>query len=178
MPQALRRGPGGIAGLLALLEEHKEAVEADLHWRYGIDLLDLWRPGGKLSWRKLGVLIRHLPPESATATAQRNAADPEALARAAEHADPATGRWSHMEMLLASLVDAVRQLIWTTAAVRGAKGKQPEPMARPGVQPSRLKRQPLTPEQTKRLFRWINPTGQGDQAHEPDDDADGGDGDV
>lgn len=39
-------------------------MEADLHWRFHVDLTDLWRGG--LSLRKLSVLIAHLPPESAT----------------------------------------------------------------------------------------------------------------
>lgn len=39
-------------------------MEADLAFR-GVDLRDLWRPGG-LSLRRLWVLIQALPPESLT----------------------------------------------------------------------------------------------------------------
>ncbi|WP_448222460.1 hypothetical protein [Gordonia iterans] len=38
-------------------------MEADLHRYYQRDVVDVWR--GKLTFRKLGVLIRQLPPESA-----------------------------------------------------------------------------------------------------------------
>lgn len=60
-------GAGGICGLVQLLREHGEAIEADLLRYYQVDLLDLYR--GEMSWRRLRVLVRHLPLESATARA-------------------------------------------------------------------------------------------------------------
>ncbi|MGW5876709.1 hypothetical protein ACWFMI_09210 [Nocardiopsis terrae] len=42
-------------------------MEADLARYYRIELADLWR--GRLSLRRLAVLVRHLPPDSATAVA-------------------------------------------------------------------------------------------------------------
>ncbi|WP_017590912.1 hypothetical protein [Nocardiopsis ganjiahuensis] len=42
-------------------------MEADLARYYRIELADLWR--GLLTLRRLAVLLRHLPSESATATA-------------------------------------------------------------------------------------------------------------
>jgi len=50
-----------------LLRDHADACEADLQRFYGIDYRDRWR--GTLTLRRLAVLIRHLPPESATARA-------------------------------------------------------------------------------------------------------------
>lgn len=47
---------------------HPDALEADLQRVYGLDLLDLWR--GKLSLRKLSVLVTHLPPGSAVWSAE------------------------------------------------------------------------------------------------------------
>ncbi|MBX6384660.1 MAG: hypothetical protein IRZ07_17120 [Microbispora sp.] len=41
-------------------------MEADLQRWYQVDLRELWRPGGGLSWRRLGVLLRWLPAEAAT----------------------------------------------------------------------------------------------------------------
>lgn len=38
-------------------------MEADLQRYYGVDLADLWR--GRLSLRKISVLVTHLPPGSA-----------------------------------------------------------------------------------------------------------------
>lgn len=52
--------------LLRLLRDHSDAVEADLSRYHQIDLLDLWRRPQRLSYRKLLVLVRFLPPDSAT----------------------------------------------------------------------------------------------------------------
>ncbi|OAN26233.1 hypothetical protein [Mycolicibacterium iranicum] len=46
-----------------MLNEHGDAIEADLLRFYRIDVLDFYR--GTLSARRLGVLIRQLPAESA-----------------------------------------------------------------------------------------------------------------
>jgi hypothetical protein len=58
---------GKLAGLCRLLNEHGGAIEADLLRFYQIDLLDFYR--GTLSARRLGVLVRQLPAESATVRA-------------------------------------------------------------------------------------------------------------
>lgn len=53
-----------------MIREHAGAVEADLAFR-GIDLRDFWLPFGghsRLSWRRLLVLARGLPYDSATRT--------------------------------------------------------------------------------------------------------------
>ncbi len=44
-------------------ERHAAALEADLQRWYGLDLLDFYR--GRLSLRRLCVLVGHLPPEAA-----------------------------------------------------------------------------------------------------------------
>ncbi len=100
--------------------------------------MDLWRPGPGLTPRKLKTLIDHLPAESATMTALRVAA-PQAAERAGERADPAHGPWSQADMLLASVVDALRRLEWAYAVVhsKGSPPKAPEPITRPGVRASR-----------------------------------------
>lgn len=124
------------------------------------DLRDLFRPGGgesRLTWRLLGNLIRHLPPESATKTALRNRMTDAEIKQASKQADPSQGQWSHQEMLIASLVDAVRWLIHVTVVANGGKksSKPPEPVPRPGVKPKGRRRQ-LTPEQTAAVLRRIN----------------------
>lgn len=45
-----------------LLHNKPGQLEADLQRYYQIDLRDLWR--GDLTWRRICVLIRHLPAES------------------------------------------------------------------------------------------------------------------
>lgn len=96
-----------------------------------MDLLDLWRPASHLTWRKLGVLFRELPAGSRTMTAIRVAAPAEALRG---DADPADARWSHTDMLLAGVIDAIHSLQWTYVA-RHSKTtpKRPEPIRRPGT---------------------------------------------
>lgn len=70
-----RPEPGGIARLRRFVVEHEGAVEADLQRFYGIDYRDRWRyhDGRRvLTLRRLGVLIRHLPAESAVALIHRD----------------------------------------------------------------------------------------------------------
>lgn len=105
------------------------------------------------------MLIRHLPPESATKTAIRNATDPGELKQMSETADPSKGQWSQIEMLLALLVDSVRQQTYAMVRLQaGSKaGKAPDPVPRPGIPPKgRRARKTLSPEKAEFLFRWIN----------------------
>lgn len=87
-------------------------MEADLQRHYGIELVDLFR--GRLSWRRLGVLVEHLPDTNAT---RRSLGD--------DAAD-----WGLTEHLLAAAVDCLRAANWQ----RSGKGRQPKPIPRPGVQ--------------------------------------------
>jgi|GEM_PF-2455522 len=128
---------------------------------YRVDVRDLWRPGGgesRLTWRLLGNLVRHLPPESATKTALRNQMSEAELKRAAEEADPSHGQWSQLEMLVAQLIDTVRWLVHITAVAHGGRrGKPPEPVPRPGVPPKDKKgRKRLSPEQVAAVLRRIH----------------------
>jgi len=125
-------------------------------------LRDLWRTGGgesRLTWRLLGNLIRHLPPESATKTALRNKMSDAELTQAAKTGDPSKGQWSQTEMLLASLIDTLRWLVHVTVVANGGKSKSkpPEPIPRPGVKPKGKKaRKPLTPDQRQAVLARIN----------------------
>lgn len=65
-------------------------LEADLQREYSVDLLDLWR--GRMSMRKLAVLVRGLGPDSATVRA------------ASEVPDEFAG-WSMTDILLGRLVN-------------------------------------------------------------------------
>lgn len=73
--------------------------------------------------------------------------------------DPAEGRWSQTEVLLAALVDATNHQSWLYASAHTPKGEKrpqkPDPVPRPGVKPRR-QRKTLTPEQYERLFAHIN----------------------
>lgn len=121
-----------------------------------MDLLDVHR--GEMSWRRLRVLIEHLPPESATWTSMRNQLTPEDLAEQAERGEPEKGRWSQQEQLLAAAVDALRRVEWTLWAVNTDKSKRPdppEPMRRPGAKPAK-RRARLTEGSADRLFQLLN----------------------
>lgn len=111
--------PGGIAGLVALLREHGAAIEADLQRYYGERLSDITT--GRLSWRRLRVLITGLPSSSSLFRAVNGAA----------------AEWSTSDHLLALTVDALQIANWQRSA-DGSKGRRPpKPIARPGVQDSR-----------------------------------------
>ena len=79
-----------------------------LRYFHGVDLLDVHR--GIMSWRRLRVLIQHLPPESATWTALRNELSPAELAAQAEKGRPELGRWSQLEQLIAANDYATRRV--------------------------------------------------------------------
>lgn len=67
-----------LSWLLRLLRSNADAVEADLQRFYGIDYRDRWRLDDagrrRLTLRRIWVLVKHLPPESAVMTALRDGA--------------------------------------------------------------------------------------------------------
>lgn len=105
------------------------------------------------------MLVRRLPPESATKTALRNAMGDAELSQASKSADPSQGQWSQTEMLLASLIDSVRWLVHVTVIANGGKGrsKPPDPIPRPGVKAKSSKsRKTLTPQQQEAVLARIH----------------------
>jgi hypothetical protein len=130
--QGHRRVPPKLIALSELLEEHGEEIEYDLQHHHRVELTGLWT--GDLSWRRLGVLVRNLPPESATKTALRNATPVEDLQDVVEDADREYGSWSQTDMLLAELIDVARWLQWSkTKAAEDRPNESPKPYPRPGV---------------------------------------------
>lgn len=112
---------------------------------------------GKRSWRWLRVFIEHLPPESHTMTALRNELTPLQLAEHADKGEPEKARWSQLEQLIASNVDATRRVEWALWSVNTEKNKRsdpPEPMRRPGAEPRKRKAQ-LTEGSANRLFELL-----------------------
>lgn len=87
-----------------------------------------------MTWRRLKVLLDHLPPESATKTAIRDGMTLEQWERLPQL--QSWGSWSHTESLLATNADRLARIEWTLVALQSEKGKAPpapEPMPRPGV---------------------------------------------
>lgn len=101
-----------------------------------MDLRDLWRPGGgtsRLTWRRLDVLIRGLPPESRTKTAIRDLVDPFELAESTGADRPGWGPHSRTDEGLARLGERLDRIIYTLYRVNGGKPAEPAPWRRPGV---------------------------------------------
>lgn len=79
-------------------------------------MLDLYR--GNLSLRRLCVLLRFLPQESATARIYN-----------------VENTWTPAEYLLANVIDVLSEQVWVTIEMNRSKGRQskpPEPFPRPG----------------------------------------------
>lgn len=133
--------------LQAALSEHGEAIEADFQRYYGLAVTDVF--AGRMSWRRLKVLLRQLPPESATARVQ--------LGPVAE--------WSPTEYLLAAIVDAERAALWQRS---GGRGRRPTPVERPGRRDggTRLGRTTRTKAQVRAYLARFRPP----PAYDPDAD--------
>lgn len=116
-----------------------------------------------MSWRRLRVLIEHLPPESATKTGMRNQleelSDDEREGQSAKH-EPEKDRWSQQEQLLALVADRLARveyvLILANSSGKGRKPREPQPIRRPGAQPPKQKTAPLSEPNAEKLFRLIN----------------------
>lgn len=123
MAEARGNSAGGILGLCRLLNEHGEAIEADLQRYYGTDLRDLFRPGSGLTWRRLRALVVNLPSDSALA---RTIAGPDSV-------------WTLETQLLAAMHDRLSEANWQRGNA-GAKSpsRRPQPIPRPGVRTDRV----------------------------------------
>jgi hypothetical protein len=112
-----------------------------------------------MTWRQLRVLIQHLPPESSTMTALRNELSDEELTEQAEKGEPEKGRWSQMEQLMASVLDAIRRFehVYICSHVEHKRDlpEPPTPMRRPGAKPRKPKSR-ITDQSAERLFQLIN----------------------
>ena len=112
-----------------------------------------------MSWRRLRVLIQHLPPESATWTALRNGLSDEEIAEQADKGEPEAGRWSQLEQLVAAVADRLARveyvLICANTDSKAKRPDPPEPIRRPGAKPVRPKAK-LTESSAQTLFKLIN----------------------
>lgn len=125
---------GGILGVQRLLSKHAKAVEADLLRYFSIDLMDLWR--GRLSFRRLAVLIRYLPSESWTQTALRDEREHDLSDLIADEPEaPAKfGPWALENYQLAQLRDEIAELRFVVARTAGSENyPEPQPTPRPGA---------------------------------------------
>lgn len=98
-------------------------------------------------------------------TAIRNDMDKDGKLDDLPEGDPSQGRWSQLEMLIASLIDEIRGLRYVYTAVhseKGKAGKVPAPVPRPGVK--RRPKSRLTHEQRMMLDPRLRGEGDGGRA--------------
>ena len=157
MAQARGSQAGGIRSLLALIEQHGEALDATLRHEYpGTRLADVTT--GRLTLRELRGLVRGLPHDGT------------ALWRAVRDADEGQGKpkpppaswWTPERDLIATLIDQLSIRIWQQTQ-DGRKGRnQPKPIERPGVSRGRrLGKTSLPQEQVRELLRARGPRREG-----------------
>lgn len=112
-------GPGSLS-LCELLDKHAGEVTADFLRFYGVDIRDLFRPGGDLSPKRAITLVEHLPIDSALAAALRGG--------------PAFHGWDRHSYLLADIYDALSLLSFITLKVNSQNPRRvekPESYPRP-----------------------------------------------
>jgi hypothetical protein len=110
--------------------------------------LDMARDLGtdRLTWRRLGVLIGTLPPESATLR---------------EINGPEYSAWQTTDYLLAAVVDVLQGANWQRG---GGKGARPKPLPRPKslLQLERERREHEEAQERVRALRERRKNGGGD----------------
>lgn len=84
-----------------------------------------------MTYRRLGVVLRNLPGDSAYQTALRDSLTAEQLREAAERGGPDVhGRWTREGMLLARIGDLAEFFLWSQT---DRKSPAPSPTPRPGL---------------------------------------------
>ena len=128
-----------MASLVAFAQQSHEALEADLLRYFQVDLLDLYR--GRLSLRRLRVLINALPPDAAI------------YRRNDEH-----GGWTVTDHLLATVIDALGAVGYYSLVgphvdpKRLRSVKPPQRMHRPGDEARKRRRRQATSDDLKQIF--------------------------
>lgn len=117
---AERRNPGGITGLVLLIDEHGPAIEFDLI-KLGLRLRQLG--SDLLSWRDLLVIVQHTERGSALRASM----------------NPEDSPWELKEHLLAVIADAVIAGNWMQSKDGQKNRNRPKPIPRPGVVPENKK---------------------------------------
>lgn len=143
MAEGLGRDVGGIAGLLALIDEHGEAIEFDL-WQLSNPRRLEWLGTERLEWRDLRIIVEHLPRTSA-------------LGRATLGKD---AKWGFSEQLAATQIDALNMLIWMNSEDGRKNRRRPKPIPRPGIDTGEqnVGRDPLPVDEMASWLGWETPS--------------------
>lgn len=107
---------GGIISLAAFVEEHREALNADL-LTTGFEVEDI---GCALSWGALGSFIKYLPPDSA-------------VVRETHPEESAWAATLKTNAILADIYDVLSTINANLSTIgSGKRAKPPKPFPRPG----------------------------------------------
>ena len=111
---------GGSLVLAGLIDDHCEALYADLMETYGVILTDVLGESPNLSPFELLMLVRQLPVTSRW--------------HGERQGGPEYQGWGILEYQMASLIDSVRQNTFVLLSAHSGKKKpkEPEPAFRPG----------------------------------------------
>lgn len=140
----------GFTRVIHEIDRYGEAIEADLHAAFGLDLLDWFRDHDRWPWSKLLRLLERTPEAGHYETARRG--DDELareIADAQERGElPAASKrprllgWTHERELLTAILEETRRNthgIWAASPkFRGKGGRAPRNLARPQAAADRL----------------------------------------
>lgn len=122
-------------------------MEADLQRYYHVDLRDLWT--GRLTLRRVKVLLAGLPGDSLLATAIRQMPDAKP-----QQGDIDDVRWGTVHELMAAQIDAMREIKWAVFQAQSNKTvAKPDPFPRPGT--GKSKRRGMSAVNRNRIQGWI-----------------------
>lgn len=135
------------------MDRYGEAIEADLHEHYGVDLLDFFR--GVHSWRKLQLLIDKLPTSSHLSAARIE--DDEMAERWLElnedkKSSPTPPPWTdltYQAQLLMAVVEGLEGLTHLVHSIAAGKATTPpKPLPRPRSALDRVKHKQVMKQHT------------------------------
>ena len=128
---------GGTRSLLALIEEHAEAVEYVLI-THGLRLRDVGTR--RFNWRDLLVIVKQSPASSALYRAVHGQEESE---------------WTLTNHLLAGMGDSLAWLVWAKTEDAAKKRNKPKPIPRPGVRDESKKQIGGGTLPADEMMRWL-----------------------
>jgi hypothetical protein len=148
--QPVRVRHGGIVSLARTVVADTQAVEADLAQHYGVALTDLYR--GKLTVRRLAVLVAQLPQES----------------RVVMHATGMDAPWTLESEALATVADLTYALLRVTVAANSKRGRTgmpsftfPRPYRQASSRPAARPVEPPAPQVVRGFAAFEHDWGNG-----------------
>jgi len=139
---------GGTLGLVELIKEGGEALEALEYELIGRRLRLRDVGGRKFNWRDLYVIIRHLPQDSAMHR-RLQVIDEDSI-------------WTPEMMVTAEVVDLVAYLVWFQTKDGQAGRNRPKPLPRPGHRPKKEDYAALPPSEMLEWLGWTAPDDIGE----------------